>query len=734
MSNNALTPQELGKEIQNDVKGTFEKDLEKEAMNAINRLKREWKMSQEEIVKLYRTNFKNLLQVNVNTSDILVQKIKDINSVTRKLLAVQFSKNTKTKESSSWFSDQVKSVAYGLASIDNNINKNSVTKNIIKWIIDEIMSLPEMIEAILTLPGGPIKFFEGLIALFKWETWKKMRDEMSNVWLNTPQQQYQTGRTGMMAVLMLLPWGIGKTLLNIWKKAGKLVVKTTKSVVKDGFKETWKKALSATGKEVKSVVAKTKESIKNTKESVSNTVKESFEYPKAKINNLKAKDRVAKVTKELQTLWDDITVKQAELLKTQNWLKMKNLKPDIIAEQQAKIKNLQKEIADLTKSKKELDKTLKSAKKEVSSTNTKIGIDNNKIGIKKRYETNAKKVWDDILKKEEQIWQLKNSLKTRKDPRINAQISKLEKEISDSTKKYNDLLDKAKNYDIRIIKTPRESIRKIIIEKLKTIKWVNIDKLKALKNSPHRLSLVKDLDSLRTLNSKIKRLTESNKSLESTLIKKRKNWKTALENAKINPKFWQNNNILKNENILKSQTKGIEVLKNMQKDIKQKVYNQLTWLWVITLANIQDLNNETIYNISEYLYEDNDQFINHDFNKTWLESWSSIIESLDTSSLDAMSSVELQSMHITLTGLASKSWSLITNQALATRRAENAKDILLKQYPSLNPTNIKINISVQPNDSVDDPNQRQGVKINTKTNNLAYVDGYSDLKWDSWVA
>lgn len=732
MANNStaqeFTPQEFSKEIKNDIKGQFEEALEKKAFAAVNKLKKEGKMSQEEIVLLYRTNFKKFLQVDVQTPDILVQKISQIDNVTKKLLALSLSKQTKSKESTSLgLIDNIKSVMYRPMNIDSNITKNSSTKNVMKWVIDEIMSLPEMVKELIS---SPIQFAKWLKVLLEWETWKKLRLEITNVGLNTPQQQYQTGRSWMMAVLMLLPWAIGKTLLGIGKQAGKVAMKTMKSVWKEGVKKTSGKVMNKVSTQAGHTVEKTKQWLKSQTAKVKNTLEKPIEKIKARMSNTKAKETVSKTTKDIQSLWNDIATKNTELLAAKSNLKIKNLKADRIKELTDTIAKLEKEIPDLVKKQKEMNKTLRIAKKEVSTTNTKIGIDNNKVWLKKRYETNANKLWNDIATKNTELLAVKNNLKIKnlKADRIkelNDKVMKLEKEITDLTKKQKDILDKAKNMNLAVTKTPRESIRKVVVEKLQETTQININRLKALRDSPHRLSLVKDLFSLRNVNSNIKRLSQSNKSIEGALSKQRKNWKTALENAKINPKFWNNKNILAKERVLASQKKWLKNMENIQNSLKHKIYNQLTWVGVITLANIQDLSDEHVFNIAEYLYEENDNFIMNDFANTWLTRWSIDIGIPDTSSLDGLSIEELKATKLIVTWLASKTWTQAINENIAQKRAENTKEFILKNYPWLQAENIDIKYSLQPSDNDDDVSLWQWTKVGMKTENFAYVEWYS---------
>ena len=703
------TPQELWLEIKNDIKWTFEKSLEKKAFEALNKLKKEGKMSQEEITKLYNTNFKKFLQVDVKTDDILVQKILQIDNVTKKLLALQLSK----PKESEWLTSKAKDLIYRTANIDKDIYKNSSWANIAKGVIDEILSIPEMLEQAIKHPIDFAKWLKSALIDNFSQTMKAMKEQFTDIasWLWNAESQYKTWRSAVLIIMTFFPWWLWKTLLNIGKSVPKLFSKAWRSSLKN-----WAEL-----------------SIKTAKSSVKESIKKPINYIKEsklwiKYNNLTAKNTVKNTIKQIKNLWDDIISKQKELISTQKNLNIKWLKPDRIKELNDQIAKLQKEIPDLLKKEKDLNKNLKIAEKKVSQTNTKLWIDNRKLWTIKRYEGNIKKLWDDIaLKQKELVAAQKNlNIKWLKPDRIkelNDQIAKLQKEIPDLWKKQKELINKAKNVDVRIPKPLRENIRKRIYEKIS--KSVNIENLNKLLKSPNRVSIAKDLFGLRKINNKIKKITQQDKSIMEKLNKiNPKNWKTLLENAKINPNLKRAKNVFQQERLLQSSKNAIGKMQNMQKIIKERTYNQLTWLWIISLSNIKEFNDEKVYNLSEYLLEDNDQFIENNSESLGLESGKTEINSIDTSMLEWLSNIELSSTKLVITWLASKTWTNEINKNIANERANNAKKLLLEKYPWLNVDNITVNYMIQPENNNEDSSTRQWVKMNIQTENFAYIKGY----------
>jgi outer membrane protein OmpA-like peptidoglycan-associated protein len=72
-----------------------------------------------------------------------------------------------------------------------------------------------------------------------------------------------------------------------------------------------------------------------------------------------------------------------------------------------------------------------------------------------------------------------------------------------------------------------------------------------------------------------------------------------------------------------------------------------------------------------------------------------------------MNDIELKTTKIKLTGRASNTGSVELNTKIAKERADNAKKVLLEQFPSLDQNNLSIAIDLQPKDNTDDVSTRQ---------------------------
>jgi outer membrane protein OmpA-like peptidoglycan-associated protein len=702
--------------IRTDVQWQFETDIENQAINAINRLKKEGKMSDDEVKNLYETNFKKILQSDINKSEVLVNKSLQIQSITNKLLAVHLSKqNQWTVEAPS----MVKRAIYWTSGIDQDIQKNWTSKNLAKWVIDEVLSIPEMlIEAV----KHPIDFATwlktALVDNFS-QTMHAIKEQFTDIawWIQTPETAYKTGKSSVLILLTFFPGAIGKTLLNIGKNTAKLAVKTTKSVAKEWVVATWKKAINTVWKWI--VDSK-----------VGKFVDKWVTKWVDKYKNVQSKNVVKNTSQELQKLTDDIASKQKQLTKDQGALKMKNITESRKNELNSNIAKTNKEIADLTKKQSETLVKQKSAGKIVKETNTKIWIDNKKVWVKKRLENNAMKLWDDIVNKQKQLVKEQNALKRKwiKPERVkelNDNIAKINKEIAELTKKQKDLVNKAKNYDVRVAKAPRESIRKNLLPQLKKM---SISALEKIRTSPQRIPVLSKLFKLRTLNGRTKKLWTEVKTISEKLNVKNKKWVTKLENAKKNPNLrWAKKTLLLDRQ-LESINKAMKTFESKRILAKKELANDLVWLWVIAYASL--LTDSDVRNLSEYLVESNDEFIQENQSVDWLETGKTEINSdiINVDVLNALSESELKDVKITITWMASKTWTTEINQKIAQQRAENARKELVEKYCGLDTANIQIETAIQPTDNWDDLWMRQWVKIDVKMNNQSYVDGYNSIK------
>lgn len=211
---------ELISTIENDTSWAKECPVEEHAVKALERLKNEWKFSDDELQQLYSTELKQYLWT-IDSDNAMLYKVQKLNAITWKLLKTRLEQAKETKESSdsSWF----KNMIYWCIWVDKKIESNTTGKNIAKWVIDELASIPEMMCEIVK---HPIDFWQWLyVALVKnfAQTMNAIKNSYTDVfqWSETPEKAYKTGRSAVNIILTLLPWFIGKKLLQIGKTTGK---------------------------------------------------------------------------------------------------------------------------------------------------------------------------------------------------------------------------------------------------------------------------------------------------------------------------------------------------------------------------------------------------------------------------------------------------------------------------------------------------------------------------------
>ncbi len=208
MLNNELTCA-----IENDVSGAKESPVEANAVKALERLKKEWKFSDEELKQLYTKDLKQYLW-NVDTDNAMLYKVQALNAATGKLLKTRLEQG-KESHNGSWLKD----IIYWCVWVNKKIELNTTGKNIAKWVIDELSSIPEMM---CEMVKHPIDFWKGLyIALIQnfAQTMGMIKNSYTDAFQGseTPEKAYKTGRSATNIVLTLIPGKIGASLLRLWK-------------------------------------------------------------------------------------------------------------------------------------------------------------------------------------------------------------------------------------------------------------------------------------------------------------------------------------------------------------------------------------------------------------------------------------------------------------------------------------------------------------------------------------
>ena len=235
--------------IEQDINWSMEIALEDTTKDLLKKLQEKWLLSNDELNAVYETNFKDIVSWSIDDGSELAEKITQLHSIQNKLLATYMA-NAKEKNEEP---GHIKSLLYWTCGIDTDITKNSSAKNITKGIIDEIMSIPEML---IEIVKSPIAFgesmYEALIMNF-WETMSAIKDSYTDILggIDTPESAYKTGRSWVLIILTFFPGAIGKTLLNIWRTTGKLAAKIGKgasNAAKSWLKKAFPKSAESLAK------------------------------------------------------------------------------------------------------------------------------------------------------------------------------------------------------------------------------------------------------------------------------------------------------------------------------------------------------------------------------------------------------------------------------------------------------------------------------------------------------
>ena len=679
----------LYKQIENDVIWNYESQLENKAKNSINKLKQKWKLSESELNKIYNTNYKKLLSWNINSVQILTNKISQLDSLTNKLIAKYLSKSLeKTKDP--WYKGWIYFVCWW---IDSDIRNNGKIKNIAKWVIDEIISIPEMFAEVAKHPIETWKaLYNALIKNFSW-TMKEIAKQYGNIFsgLWTPEAQYKTWRSAALIILTFLPGWAAKWLSKITTMA------------KNTLKSTWRWIKKAGTAIVKWEV---KETTKNVMKKWKEAVKKKIEPVKERLNNNKLKNELNSMNKRLEELKKDPTKNAKEI--------------------------------------KELEKNIRLQRKDLNQSNSRLWLDNNRIARKKQGMDRLEKSKQQLEQNKKSLAEKQKALATEKaKPTPDSPVIKnLEREIK-NLESANKRLEKSiaertkvwQNYDVRINRTPKKALRERLMPNLLK-KWFSKEGLKSALTSPKRLPLVKSIREFLKARKNIKRFKQKIESIDAQLNKKWKNWKTALENVKgtKTPNFGPYKRISELIKQKESIQRAIDKTASIwEKKLRESILRWALDVWIINKVTQEASNSlmreETLHELLTYLSEDNEENITSDKSSGWLETWMVDVrdDMAEIDELNGLTEEELRETKIIITWKASKTWSREINERIAEERANNMKKKLLEKYPWLKAENLEIRISLQSQDSTDDLSERQWVDLKTTSENKTYVDWYDKV-------
>ena len=766
-----------------EIQKGFEKELENSAKESIKKLQEKWKLSNEEVQTIYTTNYKKLLSGKLDNVSILTQKVKNLDAITNKLLATYMAKQReaqKNNEDPSWG----RRIIYWFFWIDKNISKNSVKMNVLKWVIDELASVPEMIREMVKHPKDTteaiynafVKNFDATIA----EIGKQYMNIFSG--LRTPEDQYNTGRSATLIVLTLFPWGFSKTALNAWKSAlraaGKVastVGKAATTLGKEGLitwtktiaKEATKWAISGAKEVAKWVISSTKNGINSVKNGVKSWIESVKNSPKNIVNMFKKKPSAEyiKIENATKQLTDDVTklknnISTLKGQKSQLGKEVKDLQARVdtlnkkkkltkaekqeLTQKTNDLATKQSEIQAIDKNIKTENAVIKKKQSEINKNNTKLGLDNNKLNQKAKELKALEKQKNTLTSEKTKLTQLQKDLdaatkanNTKEIDRLNKAINKtntkikdLETNIAKKTKEVNAINTKLTQKELKSLgkdEVLQELIKKGFTREMLT----NLVKL------PLKHKLFQSIKNRIHTGRNIKKLKKKLFDTEEVLRKKagKGSIDDLINKAKNTPSMKGRDNIIKLADKQTALKKSLEEARLMSKSQVREIGLQVSDLSIIGgMVSLEAWKNikleESLLELYEYLSIDNEQTANLNENKNGLRSGS--VEFDDTMAksdyLNGLSEEELSKVQITITGKASKTWSIGLNKRLATQRAEAMKKQLLKIYPGLKGENISLKTALQARDSEDNIANWQGADINITWESKTYIAGYDEVK------
>ena len=604
----------LSQKIDSDVRGSQEKAIETQVKNSLSEIKNKFKYTESYISTLYDSSFKSYLKLKTfNSPDKLPKEITILNNMKLQLIK-QWLEAKKAAEQSP---NLVTKWIYWICWISKDISKNNTTENFIKWVIDELMAIPDMLVQIVK---DPIWFGKALYKLIT--NPKDLRNGLKQAYwdaftqsLSTPEGAYRKWRSAMLIALSFLPWGAAKFWLNLTRWVRRTVVKKSSNI----STKIWLK--NSTKEVSKTIAKKTEQWLKNHK--WSKIMHREMTWWARNYAQRQVEKNAVKITRETQAATKAGRV--AEIPAKSQWIlrkwfdKVKRWVVDKVVRFWDKLPVISQINRVSRWTFKKLDKWTE-------------------VVVKKLHP----KFYEKLAKQESTLQRVKiTAEKAAKN--LNQQSVKVEKVAKDVSKQ------KAKIAEIeRAIAT-------------KTGKKYNISHLNRAKNK------------LSQLEWKLKEARRAETRL-----------KTSLKNA--NEKYLVHQSI-------------IEWMNNAHRAGKLAVWIEAQQIVsVLDRAQIATLDREIEEAVSE-IDESYDNVIgdaetaieevenllqDYEWIAADLESWKTEFNedniSIDLPEWVKLSDIDPNSYKITITGLASKTWSDAINNRIARQRAENAKQVLIRKY------------------------------------------------------
>jgi len=238
---------ELKQQVEQDITWSMEKVVEEQVMQALEAVKGKGNIKDAELRALYlrwRPNWWESLHSLVSKwwieSDNIWEIIEKVTTEKNKLIAY-----VKEKSLTEGQNNTLSSKLFWLAWIDD-IQKNSRTTNIIRWAIEELLSIPDM--AMMIWESVSIAWIINWIKNFSlswtlWALWEG-RDAFSfndfiqqiiedyNPDLSTKEWEVALWRLAVFGVTALIPWLAGTKVMNWLRAAGKTMKQGAKNIAK----------------------------------------------------------------------------------------------------------------------------------------------------------------------------------------------------------------------------------------------------------------------------------------------------------------------------------------------------------------------------------------------------------------------------------------------------------------------------------------------------------------------
>lgn len=657
----------LAKRVESDVKGSQEAAVEAAVKDALSDLKNKFKYQESYLSTLYDTGFQAYLKDRTfNSPEKLAKEITAINNIKLKLIN-QWLEAKKSAEHSPNF--VTRNVIYPICWISQELSKNTKIGNVVKWVIDELMAIPDMVLQILK---NPAEFAKSLWQLIKnpkdlWNWLKQAYWDAFTQWLATPDAQYRTWRSVTLIALTFLPWGAAKFWLNV----AKWWIKTT-------TKQIWKITAKNAAKSTVKTWAKNwaKNVVKSAPKSVARKTETALKW------------HTGWVTMRRELNWWARTYAEREVTRNAGKIVEETkaaTKAGRAAEMPAAVKSKFRQWVDRTIAWGDTMPVLKQINSITKWTFKKLDKWTEAI-LKNAHPKFYEKLWKQ-QKALERVkataeWaakKLEEQTITTKVAEQNAKIAEIEKAIATKTgKKYNaGHLTQAKN-------------------KLATLEW--------------ELEVAQKAE--RSLRTKLRNANETY-LVHQEIIE----WLNKAETAgKI--AIW-----IETQQV-------VSVLDRAQiETLDREIEEAISEIDEAT-DDIDDISEEL-----ENLLKD------YEWSSSWLNSWETVFQedniSIDLPEWTNLSEVDPSTYTITLTWLASKTWSRAVNERIAQQRAESAKQILIEKYGITDKGQIVIKTDLQSdhpeslNDSLSD---WQWVRIKLELNNksddssLAWEEGDPDAE------